>query len=121
MNTGVALNSSFSLCVTDATSSPGTSRPGQPNHWKVVLLERPLNPVTRPPEDMENSYLPPSDRLTVIGRRFETIRRRELPDGETMDGMGVGRNPREISVGVDQRENDWVSSMYSSVEMEKKS
>ena len=37
-----------------------------------------------------------------------------------MDGMGVGRNPREISVGVDQRENDWVSSMYSSVEMEKK-
>ena len=39
-------------------------------------FDKPLNPLTRPPEDMEKSYLPSSERLMVIGRRLETRRRR---------------------------------------------
>jgi hypothetical protein len=34
-------------------SASGTSRPGQPYHWKLVVFDRPLKPVTSPPEDME--------------------------------------------------------------------
>lgn len=40
-------------------------------------LDKPLRPLTRPPEDMEKSYLPSSDRLMVMGKRFETSSKRE--------------------------------------------
>ena len=72
MKTGTAPYSSFSLLVKSCDSSPETSIPGQPYHWKVVVFERPLRPVTRPPEDMEKSNLPSCVRLIVMGRRFET-------------------------------------------------
>lgn len=41
-----------------------------------MVFDSPLRPLTRPPEDMDISYLPSSERLMVMGRRFETSRRR---------------------------------------------
>lgn len=73
---GTALYSSRSLFLSPAVSFSGISRPGQPYHWKVVDLDRPLSPLTKPPEDMEKSYLPSSDLLMVMGSRFETRSRR---------------------------------------------
>lgn len=73
---GTALYSSFSLFFRVGISFSGTSSPGQPYHWNVVDLDNPLNPLTSPPDDIEKSYLPSSDLLIVIGRRFETRRSR---------------------------------------------
>lgn len=72
MKTGIAPYSSLRRFVTTGISSSGTSRPGHPYHWKVVDLDSPLRPLTRPPEDMEKSYLPSSERLMVMGSRLET-------------------------------------------------
>jgi hypothetical protein len=36
---------------------------------------------------MENSYLPFPDRRIVIGRRLETIRRRDSPSDESVDAI----------------------------------
>ena len=41
-----------------------------------MVLDRPLKPLTNPPEDMDISYLPSSERLIVMGRRLETSSRR---------------------------------------------
>ena len=80
-------------------SASGTSRPGQPYHWKLVALDSPLRPVTRPPEDMEKEYWPSSERLMVIGRRLEMRSRRPDEPGpcsttpgivEVVDGGEVG-------------------------------
>lgn len=89
MKTGTALNSSLSLVVTSCTSSLGISRPGQPYHWKVVVFERPLRPVTRPPEDIEKSYFPSFERLMVIGRRFETRSSRDSEALGSYVGAGI--------------------------------
>lgn len=51
-------------------------------------MDRPLRPVTRPPEDMEKSYFPPSDLLMVIGNRLETSSNREAPVGDSRVGAG---------------------------------
>lgn len=61
-----------------SSSASGTSRPGHPYHWNFVALERPLRPVTRPPDDMEKLYWPSSERLMVMGRRLEMRSRRPL-------------------------------------------
>ena len=74
--TGTALYLSLSWSIRPLISSSGTSSPGQPYHWKVVVFESPLKPLTRTPEDMDMSYLPSSERLMVMGRRFETSSRR---------------------------------------------
>lgn len=69
-------------------SASGTSRPGHPYHWKLVALDKPLRPVTRPPEDMEKLYWPSSVRLMVMGRRFEIKRRRpDEPFSSTRPGI----------------------------------
>src|SRR5690242_419576 len=73
---GTALYSLLSWSLRPETSPSGTSRPGQPYHWKVVVFDKPLRPLTSPPEDMDISYLPSSARLMVIGRRLETRSRR---------------------------------------------
>jgi hypothetical protein len=78
--TGTALYSSFSCVFSVLISSSGTSRPGQPYHWNVVVFDSPLSPLTSPPEDMDMSYLPSSERLMVMGRRFETSSRRPSCD-----------------------------------------
>lgn len=64
-----------------SSSASGTSRPGHPYHWNFVALERPLRPVTRPPDDMEKLYWPSSERLMVMGRRLEMRSRRPLEAG----------------------------------------
>jgi hypothetical protein len=74
MKTGIAPYSPSRRLFTTGISSSGTSKPGQPYQRKVVDLDRPLNPLTRPPDDMEKSYLPSSERWMVIGSRFETRR-----------------------------------------------
>lgn len=61
-----------------SASASGTSRPGHPYHWNFVALERPLSPVTSPPDDMEKLYWPSSERLMVMGRRLEMRSRRPL-------------------------------------------
>jgi hypothetical protein len=59
-------------------------------------LERPLKPVTRPPEDIEKSYLPSDDRLMVIGSLFET--RRSLASSRgCSSGAGIVELRREFS------------------------
>jgi len=42
-----------------------------------VVLDNPLRPETKPPDDMEKAYEPSSERLIVMGRRFDT--RSNLP------------------------------------------
>ena len=59
-------------------------------------MERPLKPVTRPPEDIEKSYLPSDDRLMVIGSLFET--RRSLASGRgCSSGAGIVGSRLEFS------------------------
>jgi hypothetical protein len=77
MKTGTAPYSSWSLFTRGPASESGTSRPGQPYHWKVVVLDSPLRPETSPPDDMEKAYEPSSERLIVMGSRFDT--RSNLP------------------------------------------
>ena len=77
MNTGTAPYSSLSRFTRGLTSASGTSRPGQPYHWKVVVFDKPLRPVTSPPEDMLKAYEPSSERLIVMGSRLDT--RSSLP------------------------------------------
>lgn len=96
--TGMALYSSFSLAFSVGISFSGTSRPGQPYHWKVVDLDRPLRPLTRPPEDMEKSYFPSSERLMVMGKRFETSSRR--PTSEL--GSSVAKGMAAVREGANQ-------------------
>lgn len=76
---GVAPYSSLKRVVKSSTSASGTSSPGHPYHWNLVVFAKPLRPVTRPPEDMLKLYVPSSERLMVIGRRLETRRRRPEP------------------------------------------
>jgi hypothetical protein len=78
---GCAPYSSFNCCVTVATSPSGTSIPGHPYHWKLVVLLSPLKPVTRPPEDMEKLYSPSSFRFIVIGKRLDMRSSRRSPVG----------------------------------------
>lgn len=86
----MALCSSLRRDLSSPISFSGTSRPGHPYHWKVVDLARPLRPLTSPPEDMEKSNLPSSERLMVMGRRLETRSRRPLSGDFGVVGAMVG-------------------------------
>lgn len=86
--TGTALYFSLSWSFKVCVSSSGTSSPGQPYHWKVVVLESPLKPLTSPPEDMDMSYLPSSERLMVMGSRFDTSSRRPSDDSGCLSFVG---------------------------------
>ena len=87
-------------------SAPGTSKPGHPYHWKLVVFDNPLSPVTRPPEDMEKVYWPSSDLLMVMGKRLEMRRRRpEEPASSAMGGImtvvcyvGMGIRGGEVTI-----------------------
>ena len=87
--TGTALYFSLSWSFMVGASSSGTSSPGQPYHWKVVVLESPLKPLTSPPEDMDMSYLPSSERLIVMGKRFDTSSRRPSDDSGLTSFVGA--------------------------------
>ena len=45
--------------------------PGQPYHWKLVVFDKPLRPVTSPPEDMLKVYEPSSECLIVMGNLLD--------------------------------------------------
>jgi hypothetical protein len=55
MKTGTEPYSSFSFWIIGPASASGTSRPGQPYHTKVVVLDYPLSPETSPPDDIEKA------------------------------------------------------------------
>jgi hypothetical protein len=84
----MALCFSFNCSLMGPASASGTSRPGHPYHWKLVVLDNPLRPVTKPPEDMEKEYSPSSERLMVIGRRLEI--RSNLPEEEAGYSTAAG-------------------------------
>src|ERR1700683_1418655 len=89
MKTGTEPYSSCSFWIIGPASASGTSRPGQPYHTKVVLLDSPLRPETSPPDDIEKAYEPSSERLIVMGSRFDT--RSNLPctwGSWTTEGIG---------------------------------
>ena len=89
MKTGTEPYSSCSFWIIGPASASGTSKPGQPYHTKVVVLDNPLRPETSPPEDIEKAYEPSSERLIVMGSRFDT--RSNLPwtwGSWTTEGIG---------------------------------